>query len=373
MVNIKTTLRNLLIYKFLVDGHRPNAGLCPTQIAEKIGISRQAIKRYCEKLEVERYIERIPRHKNPVFYHRGPKSNVMDKACLDLGVNLNGGTVCVNYYTATTVDHKEKVMAEVPTSRAHLNGKISFEVISQGDMCHLQILTDGGGKLKLTIFEKEPYFTHNNVQKWKGKVQRPDLSCSVEYEETRNKKHLYIWPSEVELIPEQFDKAKDIFIAQAISVTNLLSKYGGWEFGNIQLIGDVEFPSTDPHLLSKIPENIKSMPNSPLWVDSSVGEREIETNDPKAARDLFDFPNTVKRIDNQQQATSNRIYDLEARVDKLTGVMDKLVDIAEKEAKIDTCGLSKSVIDNVMKLSGEDSEQSKKKNDTEDQNGVMYR
>lgn len=330
MARLKVSPLRLAVYKLLVDGLGPNSGLAPLNVAQQLKISKQAEAYHREALEAAGYIRRIPGTRNPVLYKRGPHSNVIDEAGTPLNApsqNFDGGTVAVkNAILTRPVPLSRSSETYVPTSRAHVNGRFVFSVLKVGDLGPMVIKQDGT-KAKVRVFEEEPYNDKNGVRMLKGKLPFNGSFVSVEFLESSNVRQLNVWPSQEELVPQQFEEAKEIFQARAQQAVNLLAKHGGWQFGLIEFIGKIEFASTEERILANIPEDMRGSHDSPLWVDTSLGPREIETTDPEAARAVFDFPGTVKEIRKdiaEVKAVSSRINQVEAKAGRLIDISEKL-------------------------------------------------
>lgn len=330
MARVTASPTRLKVYRLLVDGAGPNSGLVPSRVAEELGISKAAEARHRAALEAGGFISRIPGMICPVLYKRGPRSNIMDKVLVDptfnASVNLDGGTVPVNLGGVKPPERQKGREIYVPTARAHINGRVIFPVLKVGDLGPLRI-RGAGEDLELRIFEAKPYLNNNGVEMIKGKVPYNGQKVTVQYLESPNVRELSVWPPEAELVVDQFDTAREIFEQLAAEVARFLERWGGWRFGPPEFKGAVELASTEERILANIPADMRGSPSSPLWVDTSLGPREIETKDPDAAKAVFDFPGVSKDLD-------GRLRLLEGRSGRILVVLERLELGHEKLANI---------------------------------------
>ncbi len=70
MARVTVSSTRLKVYKYLVDGLAPNAGLTTASTAKEIGISRQAVDKQAKQLEAEGAIIRIPGANSPVLLQK---------------------------------------------------------------------------------------------------------------------------------------------------------------------------------------------------------------------------------------------------------------------------------------------------------------
>lgn len=321
---LRITSHQIFIYQLLVDGRGRDAGLTKSEVADREGVTRSAIQKPARFLEDRGYIERIPHSKNPVFYMRGSNANLLDEYIKSMGVNPDGEAIAVNPKGRKV--RGKNIRDKVTTARTHLNGSVKISVRKTGDMHELLLPSSSGKRVKTPTFELEPYNVRNGVMMWKGHLNHNGMPISIHYIEShKGTRTLLVYPPEKELTPGQFEDAEKHMLSQAREVTNLFSRYGGWDFGDVELKGEVEFATTDERLLANIPESDgRKGPSSELWVDRSHGERELETNNPRTAANVFDFTYTIKRFDEYQRRTDSRLDGLEVEFDRLLSLNEKL-------------------------------------------------
>ena len=73
MARVTLSSTRLKVYKYLVDGLAPNAGMTIPNTAKELGLTRQGVDRQAKELEAEGAIMRIPGANSPVLYKRGPR------------------------------------------------------------------------------------------------------------------------------------------------------------------------------------------------------------------------------------------------------------------------------------------------------------
>lgn len=335
---------------------------------ELLGCKKSTIADYAKELVGEGYLKKVPGSRSPQLYARGPKANVLDAAISELDFHFHGGTVKPPQLPDGVNDPKT---VYIPTSRTHINGRVMFSVEFQGDMNVLRIPIGEGKTVDLPLFPKKPVQLQNGVREYRTKVPWNGNQVSVHYiESNKGASSLHVWPYQKELLPEEITPdVEKVFIEEAQRIANHIAKYGGWRFGLVNFKGEIHHASDDPVILSQIPEDMKSVPGSPFWVDNSHGHREIETKDPEAAQMLFNFKNTVKDLRTGQETSINRIYVLELKADKMLQLLEKWAAIMEKDAEIKT-----AIIENELANTAEKVVKAKAQQSTEAQSydGVMF-
>jgi DNA-binding Lrp family transcriptional regulator len=350
---IKISRTRLGVYRYLVDGKGPGTGITIEEIAGKLKISNEAVRKHVKFLESNSYILKIPGTIRPVFYKRGPKSNLLDKALIGFESNpqsnFDSGTVNSNQISEVesnplNTPNNSVEIFDIPTARTHINGRVIFEVLKIGDMHNIAV-PDGEGKRTYPLFPKAPNRDQHNTRSWRCKVPFDGYEVSIELWETENHRQMFVWPPQLELVPEQFGNAEAMMITRAQQAVNLLAKYGGWQFGIINFKGEIEFASTDDRLLCNIPEDMRSLPGSDLYVDGSAGKGkkgpgpELETKNHKTAKVVFDFPTTVRNLENGQEVQTSRVYALEMTTEKLLRVVEMLLEMKTMELEKETSQL----------------------------------
>ena len=342
-------------------------GNAQVKTAEYLGVAKSTVSLHASKLVGEGYLKRVVGSVSPQLYCKGPNANVLDDAIRTMNVRFDGGTVKA-VQSSNSVNTPKEV--HVSTARTHINGRVSFAVNRIGDMSHLKIPVGEGRTISMPLFPKEPYKAHHNVRQYKTKIPYDGKQVSIEFLESDKEQYLYVWPYQKMLTPDELNKeVEQVFIEEAQRIVNDLSKFGGWQFGIVQFVGDVEIASTDPTILNMIPEDMKRVPGSPFWVDESEGPREIETTDPEAARILFNIKNVVKDLQTGQSSLTDKYYILELKADKMLQILEKFALIMEKDAEVTVAILEKELATTAQKVSNNKSEAVQASGEYD---GVMY-
>jgi hypothetical protein len=362
----------LAVYRLLVDGRGPGSGNIIPEIAITLKKSTTCIENHVRFLESESYVSKILGTKRPAFYKRGIKSNLLDSLTLNIEANpktnLDSGTVKAN--PILTEQTNPLLTANIPTARTHIDGRVVFEVLQIGDMHKMNVPDGSGGKREYILFPKEPARDHHNTTSFRCRVPFDGYQVAIELWQSSERSQLNVWPPQVDLVPEQFAQAEQIFTTRAQQVVNLLSKYAGWRFGLVNFKGDIHFASTDDRLLSQIPEDMKEVPGSDFWVDGSAGKgkkgpgREFETDNAESAKVTFNFPQTVKKLEDGQEANTSRIYTVEMTADKLLLIVEKLLEMKAMELEKDVSTIIKETTSKKTEVTGDGASSS--------DNGVMY-
>lgn len=312
---------------------------------EYLECGRSSVYDYAKDLVGEGYLKRIPGSRSPQLYERGPKANILDSAISELGFRFDGGTVKPPQSPEQVNTPK---FVTVATSRTHINGRVMFEVIRQGDMSRLKVPIgpSGDGKfVYLPLFPEKPVDLANGVREYRTRVPWNGKQVAVHYiESDKGASSLHIWPYEKELTAEELTQdTEQLFTEEAQRIVNSFSKYGAWQFGLVNFKGEIHHASDDPAILSQFADDVRNIPGTPFWIDNSHGHREIETKDPESMQMLLNFKTHVKRLDEGQESSINRIYILELKADKMLALLEKFSEIMERDAELTTKVIEKEV------------------------------
>jgi len=357
------------VYLYLVD-HK-NGGLSPGKVADRLGIGKSNVTYYIKQLEQEGYIKPLRDGANPKHYAKGPRANILDKAIFNLNVQIDAGSVELpsssnilssNSSTPLTDPPKEAAKETyVPEIRAHVNGKVIFEVVQTGDFRHLHVPDADGDLHDVPFLDRTPKQL-NGVKQHHGKVNYRGQEVSIAIWEsekvkevsrsTPGKYQLFVWPPEKIVVPGQCGTVEDYMMSQAQDVANHIAKHGGWQFGLPRFLGRIEYASQDPALIGAIPESVRTVRKGNTWIDESLGKGrpEVETNEAETADVLFGFRDVVKDIKTGQTSIINRTYRLEMTVDKMLELIEKLTLLAEKDAELNAKLMEKSIMGTAEKV-----------------------
>lgn len=340
---MKTNHTYLGTYYFL------SCGYCQSTTAKRLAVSESSVSTYASKLVSEGYLTPIKSHSNPRLYNKGKRGDILDKAIIELNLQFNGGTVPTS--STSNISTSENNIY-IPTSRAHINGRVVFSVDKVGDLHTLRIPLIDRKMMDVPLFPTKPAVLANGVREYRTKLPWEGQQVSVHYiESDKGASSLHVWPHQKELLPDQISNNDGkYFIEEAQHIANYLAKHGGWRFGPGQFKGEIHYASTNPAILAMIPEEMKNVPGSPYWIDNSQGPREIETKDPEAAKLLFNFTSVVKNLQSGQESTINRIFILEQKADLMLVLLEKFVTIMEKDAELTASIVEKEIITTAGKV-----------------------
>jgi len=333
---VKLNPNKIKVYQLAIDGRGRDAGYTIPEISKRANITEEGVRNILNQLESADFVRRIPGTKRPIFYKRGPKANIMDQAIVDIKSKIiDDGTV----KTKKTDDRQDQeiltivksvILTNVPTQRAHLNGRVTLDVIKIGDMQEIKIPDEEGGFKTYELFPKQPYRDHHNTRSWKTKIVSDGVNISIELFEAKEHAWLYVFPPELELTSDQLTSANDLMIKRAEHTIAVLTKFGGWQLGRAELVGKVEFADPDNQLLHHVPDMPRSK-KSEIWTDRSHGLRELETNVPTIAEWLSTFPKKVEQIENNQQGQSSNISLIERSLEHIVTIYEKQIKLKQLE------------------------------------------
>ena len=343
IVEIKLKPIRARVYLDLVDA--VNGSLSPVQVAEHLGICDSLVGYHIKKLEEKGYIKRLDGRHNPQKYAKGPNSNLLDSALLQMGLQIHGGTVnpppkspilTPNSETALTID--------VPTDRAHIDGRVTFPVLKVGSFNELR-LKHGDDKpdVIIPLFPKEPYKNNNNVSRWLGKVTLDGKEYSIEFTESlkTGSMNLHIWPGDCRLTKEQVPGAEQHLISKTQDVANFISKHGaGWRFGIANANGTLHHGLADTAWGKAVPKTDRTINLGRVHLDHSPpnnGDQEPEINKDDKLVDLaMSLPERVEKLEEGQTVAVKEIVEFRLTVDELRAFLRSLMELERSRAEYET-------------------------------------
>lgn len=267
----------LKVYALFVEGYPASL------VSRKLAISNEQVRRHKDALIVEGYIIMVHGCKCPILYTRGPNANLLDELLsrrLSSPRESQGGGLTTS--APSNVD--------VPTSRTHLNGRITFfPVLKVGSFKSLSI----SGQ-ELPLFAGPPYNNNKTVKRWKAKLLIDGYQYSLEFSESLNdgSLRLHVWPPERRQTASEICGSEAMMIQEAQQVANILGK-NGWQFGSPVLIGNLEYGLADSPLAKIIPPVEERIQVDDMWVDHSHGVQEPETSNVAKAKIALGLPGEV--------------------------------------------------------------------------------
>lgn len=133
--------------------------------------------------------------------------------------------------------------------------------------------------------------------------------------------------------------ARVIFDERVNDVLAVLSKYGGWQFGDLELNGKLEYGCSEEKVIEAFQSATREPPaDSELRFDHSVTAGEGETDDPQTAFDVFDYAKATKELRANTAELKNSIgqlKDLDTKTDLLVNITSKLEVTVERLAGVE--------------------------------------
>ena len=314
----KVSAPRLMIYRLLVDGLGPGAGMSASSVhktltARGMTISRARVYQHVNALKKSGYIREIRGTKSPVLYERGRNAPVLDDlvaaTCQPLDNSSNGGGPIVQNCCKGDKNpiNTPQTEAYIPTAEAHVNGRYIFPVLKVGELYEpFRVRDPDTGEIsECVVWDPEPrqlrgvtYYTGRvpihggmTIQYWQGAVERS----------------LHVWPTPVALLPGHVHEAEGGLAAKAQDVANWLSKYGGWRLGVPRFSSNEDGPGihyacNDPAIVGNVPEGIKGFIGADTWIDSTPPPRAVETTDAERMDAMINFAAITKDLKQSQQA-----------------------------------------------------------------------
>lgn len=202
--------------------------------------------------------------------------------------------------------------------------KVRFLVHKIGDKEFMTVKHEGA-VYRVDFLEKEPYLSHNNVTRTRGRLFCPVGELSAELEETPRKIHLYLHLPELELTPEaiQSGEWRTIYEHAGQQAGNWLQKWAGWKLGLMELCPNWKphFASHDPRILRQVvARSAAQNSDKSVWLSDSQGKAEFETSRMELANVIVDLPGAV--------------YELQLIVSELSMVLKATIENEEHLAEL---------------------------------------
>lgn len=300
----------LRIYSLAVDGRGRGSGFAIPEIARIVHLSEERVRVVLRQHERDGYIAKVPHTKRPIAWVRGPCSNILDELIIRSESNIDGETVNPNFEGDRKSQQinvgESATLKQVRASRAHLNGRIMFEVSKLGDMNQIRRVDAQGRVEKYNLFPKEPYLNNHNTEYWKTDLPYHGREVPIELICTKKVCKLSVFGLELSLTKSQIESDKELMENLAVEVTSDLVKFGGWVLGPAKFIGKVEHAFLGDDCPIDMP-HIEKRGDSRIFTDHSHGERELETTDHKLVATLCTLPEEIDEIKDIQKEHSIRL------------------------------------------------------------------
>lgn len=335
MVDLRFSALRARVYLDLVDAEI--GALSPVQISTHLGISRSLVNYHIRELEKESFINRIDGHHCPQKYAKGPKSNLLDSAIIKMRIQIHGETV--NPYQNPPLENQVSstpLTVSVPTTRSHIDGRITFPVLKVGSFASFEALGH-----EIPLFTEKPYNDTNNVKRWKAKFCFNGSDFSLEFSESlkTGDLNLHVWPLPRRLTLEQVDASDQVMMNQVQDVANFISKHAGWRFGIASANYVMHHGLQDTPLADCIPQIKGLVKMGDVWIDHSPGnngQQEPETGDVEKAKIALTLLDRTKKLEDGEKVTTKRIVEFNITIEELTELFRSLVELEKTKAEYET-------------------------------------
>jgi len=320
----------LMVYKLLIHGAEDGRPLIAASIAKVLDRSKPTISKHIAALERAGYVKPIAGLKSSILYVKGPLGDILDERLLG-GANSScelaqGGGPNAHY--CGKQDKTPSKPLPVPTGEAHINGVIVFPVLEQGDLFHPLKVRDCEGERQLKVFDREPT-RWGGVTYYKGRVQLDEGEVKVQYWDI-NEPTLHVWPLPELIVRSTVREAKPRLLEAARRVTSILSKWGGWRFGEPELISHepgkegIHYATNDPLIVKHLTPGYQPPADSGYRIDGTPGPVALECDDPDSAEAMLGYLTATRELRRDQDALGLRLAVLDANADKLVSITSKL-------------------------------------------------
>lgn len=330
MTILQVSPTRLAVYKLLIYGAEDGRPLIAARVAQALGKSEPTISRHIGALKRAGYIRPIKGMESSILYVKGPLGDILDERLrgeANSGYELAQGGGPNAHYCGKQDKTPSKPLP-VPTGEAHINGVVVFPVLEQGDLHHPLKVRDHEGERSVTIFDREP--THwGGVTYYKGWVPIDDARVKVQFWDI-HEPTLHVWPLPELIVRSTVREAKPRLLEAARRVTSILSKWGGWRFGEPELISHepgkegIHYATNDPLIVKHLTPGYQPPADSGYRIDGTPGPVALECDDPDSAEAMLGYLTATRELRRDQDALGLRLAVLDANADKLVSITSKL-------------------------------------------------
>lgn len=330
MTNLQVSPTRLAVYKLLIYGAEDGRPLIAANVAKVLSKSEPTISRHIGALKRAGYIRPIKGMESAILYVKGPLGDILDER-LRGGANptydlAQGGGPNPHY--CTKQDKTTAKPLPVPTGEAHIDGVVVFPVLEQGDLHHPLQVRDCEGERSVKIFDRKP--THwGGVTYYKGRVQLDEGEVNVQFWDI-NEPTLHVWPLPELIVRSTVREAKPRLLEAARRVTAILSKWGGWRFGEPELISNepgkegIHYATNDPLIVKHLTPGYQPPAESGYRTDGTPGPVALECDDPDSAEAMLGYLTATRELRRDQQDLASRLDEMESNATKLVSITGKL-------------------------------------------------
>lgn len=339
MTQVRISAPRLRVYTMLVDGGKDGRPLCPASIIKELGKGHSTIYDHVAALEREKYIRPIRGTSSPTLYERGDNSPILDELLKARDSGVSGvppdGGRDAHYCSPENNNAPETV--HIPTGEAHVNGRYIFPVLHEGGH-HIMLPDDGGEKRDVVIFGPDPVNLNSGVRYYKGRVPLGDGTALKVHYYDQGTPALHVWPDPVATVASTVATAPDRLQERAAEATAIMSKYGGWRFGDPEFRGEgIHYATNDPAIMGNFPEDFVPASDSGYWRDHTPPPDSVETKSKERAQAVLDFHGATRELRAGQKSLDLRIVELRHQLEGLVSISEmvavSIANIAAAEAE----------------------------------------
>ncbi len=306
----------------LIYGAEDGRPLIAASVAKALDRTEPTISRHIAALKRAGYIKPIKGMTSAILYMKGPLGDILDER-LKGGANSSydlaqGGGPNAHY--CGKQDNTPSKPLPVPTGEAHIDGVVIFPVLRQGDLHHPLDVRDDHGARSVKIFDREP--THwGGVTYYKGwvPIEEGGTKIKVQFWDI-NEPTLHVWPLPELIVRSTVREAKPRLLEAAARVTHILSKWGGWRFGEPELISNepgkegIHYASNDPLIVKHLTPGYQPPADSGYRVDGTPGPVALECDDPDSAEAMLGYLTATRELKTDQKDLGQRQRQLEGQI-----------------------------------------------------------
>jgi hypothetical protein len=260
--------RNATVYK--IFEHATRDKFYPEKIAKEVGWSKGRVHYWIGKLEKMDILRRVPGVR-PYEYEEGPKAalaNAILASNPDLAhlIGCDGGGVLFD---------------PLSYSRTHTPNRFHVELVKRGDTHHFWGKYDSK-RVWMELFPVRPYNETNTTSYYKTTLPGRGGQVSAELIITPRTESLFLWSYPVWQCKSDIENTDNPFIRTIEEALAPLTKFAGWEFGDITWNPEIHYAIDIRGMECAIPLNYHSK-DGHIWTDRSEGYLELETDDKETA------------------------------------------------------------------------------------------
>ncbi|MDW5562592.1 MAG: hypothetical protein SA339_05130 [Methanomassiliicoccus sp.] len=129
-----------------------------------------------------------------------------------------------------------------------------------------------------------------------GRISLEDGDVKLQFWDYPNGQAMHVWPSPVEMLPGRAMESRQDLADRAQRAVNILSKFGGWQFGEPKFVGEFHHATNDSAIMGNFPVGFVPAKETGYWRDSTPGPDALETKDAARADAVTNFYGVTKEL-----------------------------------------------------------------------------